>query len=278
MSGGTAGRRRVTSLRRASGAVVVALAQSACASQGAPPGGPPDAAPPKLVRIIPDTGAVNVKAPRAVFQFDEVVSERPSGGAPSLEAMFVVSPRQGEPDVSWGRDVITVKPRRGFRPNTVYTITMLPGISDLRGNVRKEGATAVFSTGPTIPSTTVRGVVFDWVKSEPAARALVEAIVVPPGADTSARARRDSTVYVTSSDSSGRFAFAHLPPGPYVVRGVLDANNNRALDPREAWDSVRVSLADSARVELLTFVHDTLGPRIASVSASDSVTLRVAFD
>ncbi|HET7458436.1 MAG TPA: hypothetical protein VFJ74_12370, partial [Gemmatimonadaceae bacterium] len=46
----------------------------------------------------------------------------------------------------------------------------------------------------------------------------------------------------------------------------------------EAWDSVRVSLADSARVELLTFVHDTLGPRIASVSASDSVTLRVAFD
>ena len=258
----------------------LALALSSCASQGAPPGGPPDTQPPKLVRIVPDTGAVNVKAPRALFEFDETVSERPQGsGATSLQGMFLVSPREGEPDVDWGRRVISVRPHRGFRPNTVYTITLLPGLTDLRGNVSKEGATAVFSTGATIPATTVRGIVFDWVAGQPAPRAVVEAIVPLPAADTGARrARRDSVVYVTSADSSGRFTFAHLPPGPYVVRGFVDANNNRGLDSREAWDSVRVALADSARVELLTFVHDTLGPGIATITQSDSVTLRVAFD
>ena len=266
--------------------LALALSIGGCASQGAPPGGPPDAQAPKLVRIIPDTGAVNVRPPAVVFQFDEVVSERPQG-AQSLDGMFLISPRDGAPDVAWHRDNITVRPQRGFHANTVYTITMLPGIADLRSNVRKEGATAVFSTGPTMPATTVRGIVFDWVKGEVVPRAFVEAIVPDTTpVDTSARrtkeerrrARRDSVVYVTTSDSSGRFAFSHLPAGPYVVRGFVDANNNRALDPREAWDTIRVSLADSARVELLAFVHDTAGPRIASVEQTDSVTLRVAFD
>src|SRR5215207_8511048 len=104
-----------------------------CASQGAPPGGAPDSTPPEVLHITPDTGAVNVKPARVVFRFDEVVSERPQG-ATSLRDLFIISPRQGEPDVDWRRDAITVRARRGWRANTVYTVTMLPGLTDLRGN------------------------------------------------------------------------------------------------------------------------------------------------
>ena len=251
---------------RARIALVAATIAAGCASPGLPPGGPPDPNPPKIVRITPDTGKVSVRVPRVVFQFDEVVSERPQG-AVNLAGLFLVSPRQGEPEVDWHRDAITVRPRRGFRANTVYTVTMLPGLVDLRGNVRKEGAQTVFSTGPTIPRSRITGIVFDWAAGRVAAAPLVEAIQRP-----------DSVVYVTVADSAGRFTFPYLAPGSYTVRAVLDANNNRALDPRESWDSVAVALRDSGAVELLAFVHDSTGPGIRDVTLADSVTLRVALD
>jgi len=243
------------------------LAALGCASQAAPPGGPPDPTPPQIVRIRPDSGAVKVSPPRVVFQFDGVVSERPQGAA-SLADLFLISPRAGDPDVDWERDAITVRPRRGWKKSTVYTVTMLPGLTDVRGNVRREGATAIFSTGPTLPDTRLSGVVFDWVAEQPVVRPFVEAVA---GADS-------TTVYVTQGDSSGRFVFRHLPPGAYTVRGIADANNNRGIDAREAWDSVRVTLGDSATVEVLAFTHDTIGPGIAEVEVRDSVTLRVRLD
>jgi hypothetical protein len=246
------------------GTVVVALG---CASQGTPPGGPPDKLPPVLMRITPDTGAVNTSPPRVVFRFDEVVAERPQGAA-SLRDLFLISPRDGEPDVDWRREAITVRPRRGWKKNAVYTVTMLPGLVDLRGNVRREGATATFSTGPTIPDTRVAGVVFDWLAGRVVPRPFVEAISRPDS----------TTVYVTQGDSTGRFLFRHLPPGSYTVRAVADANNNRTIQPREPWDSVHVALADSAAVEVYAFVHDTLGPRAAEVEVRDSVTLRLRLD
>ena len=240
----------------------------ACASQGAgPPGGPPDALPPELVATVPESASVRAKPSRVVFEFNEVVSERPAGAA-TLGALFLVSPRDGEPRVDWKRKRVTVRPRHDWKPNTVYTVTMLPGMADLRGNVRKEGATVVFSTGPTIPATRLAGVLFDWPAGRVAPRALVQAYLPS-----------DTTVmYVGVADSTGQFELAHLPPGRYTVRGVLDANNNRVLDRREGWDSVSVQLADSARVELLAFVHDTIGPRINTVTVRDSLTLRVSFD
>jgi hypothetical protein len=250
----------------------VAAALAGCASQGVPPGGPPDLEPPRLVRTSPDTGAVGVRGGEVAFQFDEVIAERPTGAA-TLGALFLVSPRDGEPRVTWRRDAISVRPRGGFRDNTVYTVTMLPGIVDLRGNSRTEGAEVVFSTGATIPRTSLAGVVFDWVAGNAVPRALVEALHVRDSATA-----RDTTTYLAVADSLGRFAFRYLPPGDYTVRGAADANSNRAIDPRELYDTVRVALRDSATVELLAFAHDTVGPRLTAASASDSVTLRATFD
>ena len=221
--------------------------------------------PPELVTITPDSGALNARPRQVVFRFDEVVSERPVG-VPTLDRLFLISPRDGEPKVDWRRTAIAVRPRRGWRPNTVYTVTMLPGLADLRSNARKQGATVLFSTGAEIPDTRISGIVFDWIAGKPAPRAAIEAIAA------------DSTIYVASADSSGRFEMAHLPLGIYTVRGYMDANSNRAVDPREAWDSLGVTLTGTAAVELLAFVHDTIGPRINTVAVQDSLTLRVSFD
>jgi hypothetical protein len=244
--------------------VSVAIA-GACASMETPPGGPPDAEPAVLLRVAPDTGAVNARPRTAVFHFNEVIAERQGSGR--LADLFIISPSDGAPNVDWDRNSIEIRPRRGWRPNTTYTVTLLPGLTDLRGNVRTEGATVVFSTGPEIATSVVRGIVFDWVAGRPSPLAQVEAV-----------SRPDSTVYVGRADSAGNFTIPNVPAGQYTVRGVIDANRNRALDPRELWDSVNVTVRDSAHVELLTHAHDTVPPRIDRVAVRDSFTLRVSVD
>ena len=232
-----------------------------------PPGGPPDIAAPQIIGITPDSGAVGVKPKEVLFKFDEVVSERPLS-ATSLSDLFLISPRDGVPDASWHRDVVGVRPTHGWRANTPYTVILMRGLSDIRGNVRNTGASTFFSTGTAIPATRISGVVFDWVAGTTASGALVEALIPP---DT-------IHPYVALVDSVGRFAIDHLPPTQYTVRAYLDRNKNFSIDPSEAWDSTVVKLTDSARIDLLIFVHDTLPPRITEVTAEDSVTLRVKFD
>src|SRR5687767_7545809 len=165
-----------------------------------PPGGPPDVAAPQILAIVPDSGRVGVTPREVIFRFDEVVNEQPRS-VTSLADLFLISPRDGTPRVSWKRDEIAVRPRGDWRPNTAYTITMMGGLSDIRGNVRNEGASTFFSTGATLPRTRISGQVFDWVGGGPAGGALIEAFVPPD----SIRA------YIAVADSSGRFVLEHLP-------------------------------------------------------------------
>jgi Bacterial Ig-like domain len=238
----------------------------ACAQQGFPPGGPPDKDPPKLIKTIPDTNARNVTVKEVELQYDEVLSERP-GGASSLEDLVLISPRDGAPRVGWHRTRISVRGRKDWKPNTTYTVDVLPGIADLRGNVDKFGHRLVFSTGPEIAGASISGVVFDWPAGHPAPNALVEAVAHP-----------DSTVYIDRADTVGHFTIAHVPPGSYTVYGWIDANNNHDRDPHEMQDSTLVTLKDTARVELLTFIHDSIGPHITTVEVRDSLTLHATFD
>ncbi|HKH94494.1 MAG TPA: Ig-like domain-containing protein [Gemmatimonadaceae bacterium] len=245
--------------------IAASIFVAACASAGPPPGGPEDRSPPRLVRVTPDTNAVNVGARAATFYFDETINDRGTGQQ-DLGSLFIVSPSDGTPRVSYHRTRIDVRPRHGFRPNTAYTVTLLPGLGDLRGNTMKSGAAVVFSTGATIPTVRINGVAFDWVAERGAANALVEAVTP------------DSVVYIAQADSSGRFSIGPLVPGTYLVRGTIDQNNNRTQDRTESWDSVRVTAPQSAPVELLAAPRDTLPARLTSVIPSDSVTLRLTFD
>ena len=245
--------------------IPTALVVAACASAGPPPGGAEDREPPRLVRVTPDTNAVNVAAKVATFYFDETINDRGTD-AQDVTNMFLVSPSDGTPKVSYHRSRIDVRPRHGFRPNTAYTITLLPGLSDLRANTMKTGVSVVFSTGPTIPTLRIAGTAFDWVAGTPVPRALIEAT------------SPDSVVYLAQSDSLGRFTVGPLDPGSYLVRMTVDQNQNHRADRGESFDTLRVVAPHPAPIELLAASRDTLPARVSSVTLADSTTLRVAFD
>ena len=246
--------------------LILLFALVACAQQGFPPGGPPDKVPPKLLKTNPDTNARNVSEKEADFQYDEVLSERPAGAA-TLEALVLISPRDGAPRVGWHRSRISVHGRKDWKANTTYVITILPGIADLRGNADKLGFHLVFSTGPEIAGGAISGTVFDWPAGHPAPNALVEAVSHP-----------DSTVYIARADSVGRFRLPHIPAGNFTVTGWVDANSNQTRDEHEMQDSATVALKDTAAVELLAFIHDSIGPHITTVEVRDSLMLHATFD
>lgn len=245
----------------------LAVASWACASPGMPPGGPEDFSAPTLVRAVPESGTVKVTPPRVEFVFDEVVSERPRG-ATSLAQLVVISPSDGPPDVDWERQRLVVRPRGGWRANTAYAVTVLPGLGDLRGNYATRAFRTVFATGDAIPEGAVRGVAFDWMAGKAVPGARIEATI---GADTALK-------YAIAADSTGRYALGSLPAATFTVRGWADLNGNGVRDPREPWDTVTVALPDSARHDLYLIAHDTIGARIADVSVVDSVSVRLAFD
>src|SRR5262249_50273412 len=146
---------------------------------------------------------------------------------------------------------------------------MLPGLADLRGNTRKEGASIIFSTGPTIPRLGIAGTVFDWNAQRVAPNAFVEAML-----------RSDTTLkFVGIADTTGHFEIGPLDSGTYLVRALIDQNSNHQIDRNEKWDSTTVPVRDvRPAVELDAIERDSTPPLLLSVTVDDSVTLHVAFD
>lgn len=187
--------------------------------------------PPAIILVSPDSGAVlPALAGDAVIQYDEVIDEMASGaggggaGAVSgLGKQVVLSPVAGPVSVSWHRSSIHVKPREGWKPGRVYHLQILPGIVDLHRNIQKRGATILFSTGPAIPTASLRGIAISWVEQRTLTLSLVRAVPKP-----------DTVAYLTYTDSTGRFRLDGVPPGQYVLYAVNDQNGNRIQDPREA--------------------------------------------
>ncbi len=200
--------------------------------------------------------------------FGSTFSSSNSGNASSLASLIAVSPGDGRERVSWRRSAIEIEPRTGFRANTTYRVTILPGLGDLRGNILREQIEVVFSTGAKPSTSAISGIIFDWVGDRAAPGARVEVFAAT---DTMLR-------WSTRADSTGRFTVRDLAPGTYALRGWLDVNSNRAIDARELFDSTTITVDTTAAAELYSFAHDTIGPRIETLEPVDSSALRIKFD
>ena len=249
------------------GLLVVLLA---CASVGAPPGGPPDVAPPKIIHVKPDSGAVvpNFKGD-AEIQFDEVIEEMERGGGRGavggLETYVLLSPVAGPVKVSWHRSSIRVKPREGWK-RRVYRLEILPGIVDLRHNHLDSTKTVLFSTGPAIGHARIGGIALKWMEQTILLRALIEAVPLP-----------DSVGYLALADSGGQFDIENLQPGRYIVYATADENGDRRRGLREPYDSIEITLDSTSNVALYTFPHDTIPPKPRTATPLDSIAIRVEF-
>lgn len=198
-------------------AAVMAVVMTACASIGHIEGGPRDETPPVFVRSNPSPDALNVKDSRINIFFDENIQVK------DVSSKVVVSPAQEQmPQIIAGGRRLTVELRDTLVPNTTYTIDFSDAISDLNEGNILDGFAMEFSTGETIDSLRVSGMLLEARTLEPAQGMLV-------GIHSNLSDTALSTIKlerIARTNQLGQFTIRGLKPGSYRVYAINDVNRD----------------------------------------------------
>lgn len=232
-------------------AAAATVVMGACASMGRPEGGARDETPPEFVRSVPAPGALNVSRTRLDAWFDENIE---------MDDAFnkvIVSPAQQQAPVvrSLGKHLY-VELRDTLIPNTTYTIDFADAIKDLNEGNILDGFALDFSTGPTIDTLRISGMVFQASNLEPAQGMTVGVFREP--ADTTLATMPFERIARTNQ--YGQFTVRNLKPGKYAVYAINDVNRDHR------WD----------RSEDIAFLGELVSPSVKAITVSD--TLRNADD
>ncbi|MCM1293690.1 MAG: Ig-like domain-containing protein [Bacteroides sp.] len=253
-------------------AAVVALVVAACASMGRPQGGPVDETPPRYMRSNPMPGALNVDNNRIIIYFDENVQVK------DVMNKVVVSPVQSAmPKVTGVGNQVRVQLADTLLPDMTYTIDFTDAISDLNESNEIDGFAFAFSTGSTIDSMSISGMVLDARTLEPA-----QGILVGVHSNLSDTALRTLPFdRVTRTNQLGQFTVRNLQAVPYNVFALDDVNRDYKWDRTENVAFYGQSITPtSMRVEVTDTLEaadgsDSLATRMATAFAPNDVLLAV---
>ncbi len=241
-------------------AVIAAILLAACASIGRPEGGERDVTPPVYLKSNPLPGSLNVNHNKISVEFNENVQVK------DAMSKVVVSPPQNTPPqvMAVGRR-INVELRDTLLPNTTYTIDFSDAISDLNEGNELDGFSFDFSTGSSIDTLALSGMVFQASNLEPAQGMLVG--VYSNTSDTAITTLPMERI--TKTNQLGQFTIRNLAPGSYRIYAINDMNRDYKWDRSE--DIAFYDLLLSPQSEPIT-VADTL----QSSTGTDSIVLRPA--
>lgn len=239
----------------------LALTVAACASIGRPEGGPRDETPPEFVRSNPAPGSLNVDRRKVDIVFNENIKIE------DIANKLVISPAQKQnPAVSSNARHVTVELRDSLKPNTTYTFDFSDAIRDLNEGNILDGFALDFSTGSTIDTLRISGMVFEARNLEPA-----QGMVVGVYSElTDTTLTKMPFERVAKTNQYGQFTIRNLKPGTYHIFAVDDKNRDWHWDRSEniAFSSFTVS----PTVEPVE-VTDTL----IAADGTDSIVARTAY-
>ncbi len=218
----------------------------ACASVGRPEGGPRDELPPVFLGSNPPVGALNVSKNKIEISFDENVQVE------DVTNKVVVSPAQKSvAAVSAQGKKVTVELRDTLIPDMTYTIDFSDAIRDLNESNILDGFAVDFSTGDSIDTLRISGMIVEARTLEPAQGMLVG--VYGDLSDTAITTLPMERIAKTNQ--LGQFTIRNLKPGNYRVYAVNDMNRDYH------W----------VRAEDVAFYEDTLSPTVEKIEVTDTL-------
>lgn len=237
---------RSTSTMRFLLVTIAAAFLAACASMGRPEGGPRDETPPVYIRSNPTPGQLNVSGNKITIDFDENIA------LDDAMNKIVVSPAQRTtPSFSANAKRVTVELRDSLLPNTTYTIDFADAIKDLNESNVLDGFAVDFSTGDSIDTLRISGMVFEARTLEPAQGMLVG--VYSNLSDTAITTLPFERI--TKTNQLGQFTLRNLKPGAYRIFAITDNNRDYHWDRSEDIAFYDVTLTPSSHPMTVT---DTL--------------------
>ena len=222
------------------------MLMAACASIGSPEGGPRDYTPPEVLKTSPEPGTVNFKGNKVEIIFDEIVNLK------DQQKKVIISPAQKtQPLIRTVGRKVTVEFRDTLEENTTYVIDFSNAIEDNNEGNQLDGYTFAFSTGETIDTLAVSGIVLRANDLEPMQHVIV-----------GLHSNLDDTAFtslplerVCRTNDKGMFTLRNLKPGTYHVFALDDIDGDYRM----------------ARTEDIAFLDELVVPSVSEYTSQDTV-------
>lgn len=239
--------------------IVITAFLAACASIGRPEGGPRDVTPPVFVHSNPKPGQVKVTNNKIVVEFDENISLDDA-----MNKVVVSPPQRTTPAISSNGRRVSVELRDTLIPDVTYTIDFADAIKDLNEGNILDGFALDFSTGDSIDTLRISGMLFEARTLEPA-----QGMIVGVYSNLSDTAIRTLPLErITKTNQLGQFKIRGLKAGDYRIYAINDVNRDYHWDRSEDVAFYDVTLSPSSTPAEFT---DTL----VNVEGEDSVVTRM---
>lgn len=227
--------------------LLVIIGFYACASTGSPDGGLYDEDPPKFVRATPEPNTKNNTRKKIAIEFNEFIQLE------KASEKVIISPPQNEaPEVKTSGKRVLVNFYDSLRPNTTYTIDFGDAIVDNNEGNPMGNFSYAFSTGDTIDTMQVSGVVLNSADLEP-----IKGIQV--GLHKNLNDSAFTTLpfdRISRTDSRGQFIIRGIAPGTYRIYALMDGNQNYLFD---------------SKTEAIAFMDSLIVPSMEGAVRQDTV-------
>ena len=198
---------------------IASLMLYACANMASPNGGPYDEVPPKFISSTPAPGQLNYKGKKVEILFDELVQvDKPT------ENVIVTPPQISQPVIRANGRRVVVALEDTLKENTTYTIDFTNSIADNNEKNVLQNFSFAFSTGSTIDTLQISGILLDAATLEP-----MSGITV--GVHTNlADSAFTTTPFVRTSRTNerGQFTIRNMAPGTYRIYALEDVMRSYA--------------------------------------------------
>lgn len=193
--------------------ILIAWTVRSCANRGqGPQGGPKDTTPPKVLKEIPENGALNYRAKQIEVDFDELIL------TDKVMDNVVISPPQLKlPDIKTRGKKLLVVFNEELKDSTTYTIQFGNAIVDNNEKNPLPNYTFAFSTGDVIDSLQITGHVLEAENLNPVLG--VYAGIHHVG---DSLIMKQPFMRVAKTDSAGGFAIKNIKQGDYSVYALTD--------------------------------------------------------
>jgi uncharacterized protein (DUF2141 family) len=216
-----------------------------CAQMQVPGGGPKDTFPPKAVKYIPDSAAVNSNPKVIRIFFDEYIQLK------DVQGQVIISPpMKTTPEIRLVKNkIVEVEFKETLKLNTTYTIFFGSAIADIHEGTVAQDFRYFFSTGSFIDSLQIAGSVMDALslKGEKGMTVILHSNL------NDSAPRKVLPDYFARTGADGSFSLTHLRPGKYKIYALRDANNNFLYDSDEevfAFHDSVIDLNSSRKINL----------------------------
>lgn len=209
--------------RNALALALAAAALAGCARKQPPTGGPPDLDPPKVLAVIPDSGATAVdRATRLTVEFSEAMEPRSASLAVDLAPKVEIRARR------WSGRRLSLVLGDSLAADRTYTLFVGSDARDQHGNPLRVGRTIPFTTATRFPPGIIEGVVEPVGFGAPGTYLWV----YPEGQEPDSTAGDFSAVGLAGE--GGRFRISGLSaPARYRLWAFADLNFNHSYEPEK---------------------------------------------